>query len=188
MLAKGHHFPRLTLVVIVDTDMGFYHHDFRALEQLGQLITQVAGRAGRAEEAGEVLIQTHLPQHPLLNLLLKEGYEAFAQSLLAMRAEAELPPYQYLANIRCRGKNMEKLVDMLIQVKKFLQPFSIQIYGPAPAPLTRISNQYRMQLLLKAKSRKTLQYALTSLREWITMNKLFNGIRWLIDVDPLDLS
>ncbi|HAT8179822.1 TPA: primosomal protein N', partial [Legionella pneumophila] len=96
MLAKGHHFPRLSLVVVVDADAGFYNQDFRAIEHLGQLLTQVSGRAGRAEHPGQVLIQTYLPDHPLLNLLIQHGYDEFANALLISRQEAEMPPFQFL--------------------------------------------------------------------------------------------
>ncbi|MFC3908359.1 primosomal protein N' [Legionella dresdenensis] len=188
MLAKGHHFPRLTLVVVVEADAGFYNQDFRAIEQLGQLLTQVAGRAGRAEQAGQVLIQTHLPQHPLLNILIRQGYDAFAESLLANRQLAALPPYQYLAVIRAQDRKQDKILQLLHAMKQYLNTHTIQTLGPAPAPLARKANLYRMQLLLKAPSRKLLQSTLTALRQWLTINKHTNGVRWNIDVDPQDLS
>jgi primosomal protein N' (replication factor Y) len=189
MLAKGHHFPRLTLVVILDTDNGFYNQDFRALERLGQLITQVAGRAGRAEFPGQVVIQTHLPQHPLLNVLIQQGYAPFAQALLEVRQQAALPPYHFLAVIRAQCKNLPKLLDFMHAVKAQLQtPTSkLQVLGPAPAPLARKAGQHRMQLLIKSSSRKKLQAALTPLRDWLTMSKS-SGVRWNIDIDPMDLS
>lgn len=188
MLAKGHHFPKLTLVVVVDADNGFYNQDFRALEQLGQLLTQVAGRAGRAERPGQVLIQTHLPHHPLLNTLIQQGYDAFAGELLRGREETTLPPYSFLAMIRAQDRQNSKIISLLHIMKQFLQTFSIEVLGPAPAPLARKANQYRMQLLLKAASRKQLQSALTAMRHWITTNKQAMGVRWNIDVDPQDLS
>lgn len=188
LLAKGHHFPRLTLVVILDTDNGFYNQDFRALEHLGQLITQVSGRAGRAQYAGEVLIQTHLPQHPLLNTLISKGYNAFATELLSARAKAELPPYQFLALIRAQGKTQKIVLQFLHQLKMQLQNDGITIMGPAPAPLARKAHQHRLQLLIKSPSRKKLQSALTELRSWVTINKINRGVQWNIDVDPMDLS
>lgn len=188
MLAKGHHFPRLALVVILDADAGFYNQDFRATEHLGQLLTQVAGRAGRAQEAGEVVIQTHLPQHPLLNLLVQEGYEPFAHALLDSRQQAELPPFHFLAVLRAQSKSQKAVTQLLQATKKFLQVPGLQIMGPAPAPLARKANQYRMQLLIKSSSRPALKSALTQMREWLTINKLTNGIRWNVDVDPMDLS
>lgn len=188
MLAKGHHFPRLTLVVILDADTGFYNQDFRALERLGQLITQVAGRAGRAQHAGQVVIQTHLPQHPLLQLLLKQGYDAFAKALLIMRQQAELPPFHYLAVIRAQDKAPAKLLRFLNALKAQIEQQGLRALGPAPAPLARKASQHRMQLLIKSPSRKLLNNALTQLRLWLTMNKLSTAVRWNVDIDPMDLS
>lgn len=188
MLAKGHHFPRLSLVVILDADAGLYNQDFRATEQLGQLLIQVAGRAGRAEHPGEVLIQTHLPHHPLLNLLIQEGYDAFAQSLLHTRQQAQLPPFQYLAVLRAQGKSQNTVFKLLQTAKEHLQANPLTLLGPAPAPLARKANQYRMQLLIKSPSRALLKSALTRMREWLTMDKVSNNIRWNVDVDPMDLS
>ncbi len=188
MLAKGHHFPRLTLVVVIDTDNGFYNQDFRALERLGQLLTQVAGRAGRAEFPGQVIIQTHLPQHPLLNLLIQQGYDAFAQSLLTTRQQAQLPPYHFLTVIRAQGKSQAKLLQFLHAIKEQLHRYDMSALGPAPAPLARRAGLHRMQLLVKSPSRKKLSVALTQIREWLTISKITNGIRWSIDVDPMDLS
>lgn len=188
MLAKGHHFPRLSLVVVLDADAGLYNQDFRAMEQLGQLLTQVSGRAGRAEQAGEVLIQTHLPDHPLLNLLIRQGYDDFADALLTTRERAQLPPYHYLAVIRAQGKISASVLQFLHAAKVQIQSHPLTVMGPAPAPLPRKANQYRMQLLIKSPSRKVLKTSLTQVREWLTMNKLSNGIRWNVDVDPMDLS
>ncbi|WP_058505081.1 primosomal protein N' [Legionella nautarum] len=188
MLAKGHHFPRLTLVVVLDTDAGFYNQDFRALERLGQLLTQVSGRAGRAQHAGQVLIQTHIPNHPLLNLLIQQGYDAFAKALLAMRQHAELPPYHFLAVIRAQDKLPAKVLHFLHSSKEQLETEGIRVLGPAPAPLARKADQYRMQLLVKSSSRKVLHNALTRLRLWLTRNKLSNNVRWNVDIDPMDLS
>lgn len=188
MLAKGHHFPRLTLVVVLDTDAGFYNQDFRALERLGQLVTQVAGRAGRAERPGQVLIQTHLPDNPLLGLLIQHGYEAFAKALLIIREQTELPPYHYLAVIRAQDKTASKVLQFLHKSKQHLESEGIKVMGPAPAPLARKANQHRMQLLIKSSSRKTLNQSLTKLRNWLTINKLATNIRWNVDVDPMDLS
>ena len=188
MLAKGHHFPRLTLVVVLDADNGFYNQDFRALERLGQLITQVAGRAGRAEFPGHVLIQTHLPNHPMLNLLIQQGYDAFAQSLLTLRQQAELPPYYFLSVIRAQGKSLASVLHFLNEVKAQLCLYEMNVLGPAPAPLARKAGLHRMQLLVKSHSRIKLGRALTQIRGWLTMNKIGNGIRWSMDVDPVDLT
>ncbi len=188
MLAKGHHFPRLTLVVVLDTDNGFYNQDFRALERLGQLLTQVAGRAGRAEFPGQVIIQTHLPQHPSLNLLIKKGYEPFAQSLLTMRQESAMPPYHFLAVMRAQGRNQSTLLQFLHAVKDHLHAAEVTVMGPAPAPLARKADNHRMQLLMKSSSRKKLHAAITHMRHWLVTDKISNSVRWNIDVDPMDLS
>ena len=199
MMAKGHHFPKLTLVVIVDADCGFYNQDFRAIEHLGQLITQVAGRAGRANEPGEVIIQTHFPNHPLLNTLIQKGYNPFARELLQTRAIAQLPPYYFLAIIRAQSNQSQRVTHFLQTIKKYLQQEEeeeetvnthslVRAYGPAPAPMARKANQHRMQLLLKSPSRTQLQATLTELREWINRKKLDASIRWHMDVDPIDLS
>jgi len=188
MLAKGHHFPRLSLVVILDADAGFYNQDFRATEHLGQLLTQVAGRAGRAEHSGEVLIQTHVPHHPLLNLLVQEGYDSFAHHLLHLRKQAALPPFHFLAVLRAQSKSMSDLLKILHATKEYIKIPQLTIMGPAPAPLPRKANQYRMQLLIKSSSRNILKSSLTEMRAWLTLNKLCNGIRWNVDVDPMDLS
>jgi len=188
MLAKGHHFPRLTLVVVLDTDNGFYNQDFRALERLGQLLTQVAGRAGRAEFPGQVVIQTYLPKHPLLNLLVQQGYDPFANSLLTLRQQAGLPPYHFLTIIRAQGKTLANVLQFLHAVKEQLHHNEIGVLGPAPAPLARKGGQHRMQLLVKSSSRKKLKTALTDVRDWLAFNKLSKDVRWNMDVDPVDLS
>jgi primosomal protein N' (replication factor Y) len=188
MLAKGHHFPRLSLVVILDADVGLHHQDFRALEHLGQLLTQVSGRAGRAEHPGHILIQTHSPQHPLLNVLIQQGYDEFALQILDTRQQAQLPPYQYLALIRAQGKTQNKVLEFLHATKLQIQAHPITVMGPAPAPLARKAHHYRMQLLIKAPSRKVLKSALTQLREWLTINKQYNAVQWNVDIDPMDLS
>lgn len=191
MLAKGHHFPNLTLVVILNTDASFYNQDFRALERLGQLLIQVSGRAGRAEYAGQVVIQTLFPQHELLKSLLKYGYEPFAGALLQLRQAVNLPPYSFLALIHAQDKSSEKAYTFLQTIKKRFQETELTILGPAPAPLSKKANYYRMQLLIKSTSRKNLQAQLNQLRHTLakgSTKKLWHSVRWHIDVDPLDLS
>ena len=135
-----------------------------------------------------MVIQTHLPQHPLLNLLVQQGYDAFAQSLLTMRQQAELPPYHFLTVIRAQGKALPQVLKFLHAVKEQLHIHEISVLGPAPAPLARKAGFHRMQLLVKSPSRKKLKVALTQVRDWLTFNKLSNGVRWNMDVDPMDLS
>ncbi len=188
MMAKGHHFPRLTLVVIVDADHGFYNQDFRSLERLGQLLIQVSGRTGRAELPGQVVIQTHFPQHPLLNQLIQEGYDAFADALLTLRQQACLPPFHFLAMLRVQGPKLERVLNFTHQVKDFLTRYDVITLGPAPAPVARKAEQYRMQLMIKSGSRKKLNHTLQTMRSWIAVDKLSAGLRWSLDVDPMDLS
>ncbi len=190
MMAKGHHFPKLTLVVIVDVDCGFYNQDYKALEHLGQLLTQVAGRAGRTTRLGKVIIQTHFPQHLLLNTLIKSGYTAFAEKLLQSRAQALLPPYQFLAVIRAQHAKHDTVTTFMNMVKLYLSSNNnlnlVKFFGPAPAPLMRKANQYHLQILVKSTTRKYLQQALMNLRTWLSQKN--TNIRWHIDVDPINLS
>ena len=185
MLAKGHHFPRLTLVVILDTDSGLYNQDFRALEHLGQLLTQVAGRTGRDSLQGHVALQTHYPEHPLLNILIQQGYDPFTQELLELRKTAELPPYYFMAIIRAKSTKQENVLQFLHMIKEKHKTQEIQMYGPAPAPLSRKANEYRMQLLFKAASRRQLHAILLNIRQ---NTQQFKNVKWSIDVDPIDLA
>lgn len=188
MLAKGHHFNKLTLVVILDCDQGLLGQDFRALEKFGQLLTQVSGRAGRASFAGEVLIQTHYPKHPLLLLLLKEGYQRFAQALLLQREAAHLPPYQHLALLRAEANQAHRVRDFLAHVKSVLTRDNIEVMGPAPAPMAKKAGLHREQLLIKSANRQCLQASLSHMRQHIKQAKLDKNIRFSIDVDPIDLN
>lgn len=190
MLAKGHHFPNLSLVVILNIDTGFFSQDFRALERLGQLITQVSGRAGRADAPGEVILQTHFPDHPLLNTLIQEGYQSFTQALLPLRKEALWPPYHHMALLRAQAKNEGALQSFLITVKRRLQTLQleIEVLGPAFAPLARKATQYHMQLLIKAKQRQALHRALSDIQMQFPPYERKKGVRWVMDVDPVDLA
>jgi primosomal protein N' (replication factor Y) len=188
MLAKGHHFPLLTLVVVLDTDAGFYNQDFRALERLGQLLTQVAGRAGRDQHPGRVLIQTHFPQHTLLNRLVQHGYDAFTDALLPLRQGAEWPPYTFLALIRAHGKTKAALTFFLNNIKKQLLSEPLSLLGPASAPLARKAGNHHMQLLIKSNARKPLHQGLNRLREHLKNTSIDRRVRWSIDIDPIDLA
>jgi primosomal protein N' (replication factor Y) (superfamily II helicase) len=185
LLAKGHHFPALTLVVMVDADSGLYNQDFRSLERLGQLLLQVAGRAGRASLPGEVLIQTHIPSHPLLNTLIQEGYDAFAQALLLQRKAAQLPPYVYISLVRAKGRVNKQVDQFLHVIKKRLSHSPVRVYGPAPAPMPKKAGLYRMQLCLIANKRQDLHLVLQQLAD-VPMKGV--GVKWSIDVDPIELG
>lgn len=188
MLAKGHDLPNLTLVVIVGVDEGLFSIDFRAEERLAQLVVQVAGRAGRARKPGQVWLQTHHPDHPLLRTLLGHGYAAAAQRLLRERREADLPPYTHLALLRADAPQ-ESHVQEFLQAAAALamQPEGVSLLGPMPAPMPRRAGLQRGQLLLNADERARLH---AFLPDWIVALRALREarrVRWSLDVDPVDL-
>ncbi len=189
MIAKGHHFPNVTLVAILDIDHALFSLDFRSIEKMGQLITQVAGRAGRAERLGHVLLQTCHPEHPLLKTLLEEGYSRFATSLLAERRLTNLPPYSYQALIRAEGNKLEYALNFLNLIKAEIPKLSsdFKILGPIAAPMERRLGKHRAQLLFQSKNRSTLQKYLQNLVHKIETYSLSSSIRWSLDVDPIDM-
>src|SRR5271167_2796902 len=189
MLTKGHHFPEVTLVVILDADQGLFASDFRATERLAQTIVQVAGRAGREERAGEVMIQTQYPEHPQLNRLIAEGYESFAASALAERREAGWPPYSRLALLRAEAKDRSGLDAFLNAARDLsiqLNESALQVLGPATALIARRADHFRAHLLIETRARATLQ---RFLGRWLPLVAALQGppgLRWSIDVDPLE--
>jgi primosomal protein N' (replication factor Y) len=191
MLAKGHHFPHLTLVVIVDADSGLLSVDFRGMERMAQLLVQVAGRAGRGERSGEVIIQTHYPDHPQLNLLLNSGYLNFAQATLQERQQASLPPCAYLALLRAEAHRRETTFGFLQEAKDSLESLpgsaKLCLLGPAPAPMERCAGRFRGHLLLQAKSRNDLQEALKLWTPGLANGKMAKKVRWSLDIDPQEL-
>jgi primosomal protein N' (replication factor Y) len=190
MLAKGHHFPRLTLVALLDADYGLFSADFRAAERLGQLVLQVAGRAGRAERSGVVLIQTHHPDSPLLHDLLRHDYHHFAQALLAEREAAVLPPFSYLALLRAEAVSSEAPLQFLDEAHQLaVQAGSreIELFGPMPAPMERRAGRSRAQLLLQSRSRNALQQMLGPWLAQLEGLKSGRKVRWSLDVDPLEM-
>jgi len=189
MIAKGHHFPNVTLAVIVDVDHGFFSADFRGAERVGQLITQVAGRAGRAEKPGRVLLQTHYPEHPLLRTLILQGYDTFAKQILAERMQLALPPAGFLALIRAEASDAREAQQWLQRMRVLIDAMALEIttIGPLPAPMQRRAGFHRLQLLLQCKQRKPLQQALTQACLWAEADKQGRKIRWSVDVDPQDM-
>ena len=187
MLAKGHDFPNVTLVGVLDTDQGLYSGDFRAAEHLAQLITQVAGRAGRAEKPGEVLIQTHHPDHPLLQTLLHQGYDGFARAALAERQQAGFPPYRHLALLRCEAAKPEAGNAFMQSARELLgdNP-SVDVFGPLPAPMEKRAGRYRLQLMLQSAQRKTLHQLMQPWVRALSQLRTGNRVRWSLDVDPYD--
>jgi len=187
MLAKGHDLPHLTLVVVVGVDEGLHSVDFRASERLGQLVVQVAGRAGRAERPGTVILQTHDPQHPLLAVLLNGGYRALSAKLLDERRAAGLPPFTHFALLRAEAKKADNLDAFLAAAAEAARDTPVTVLGPMPAPMPLRAGALRAQLLIEAGERSTLQ---TFLAGWIDQLRALpsgKALRWSIDVDPVDL-
>lgn len=190
MLAKGHHFPKVTLVAIVDVDSGLFSIDYRATERLAQTIIQVAGRAGRGDRPGRVILQTRQPGHVLLNTLINEGYTGFAATALNERKQAMLPPYSYHALLRAQAVKNELALDFLRTVAAMAnqcEAKQTQILGPVPAPMEKRAGAFRYQLLLQSTTRGELQHVLSML---IPQLETINGVKkihWSVDVDPVDL-
>ena len=187
MLAKGHDLGNLVLVVVVGIDEGLFSADFRSGEKLAQLLIQVAGRAGRADRPGTVLLQTHHPEHPLLQTLVAGGYHAFADGELALREAAGFPPFAHLALLRAEAKRAELPLQFLQLAKTLLDGSAIEVHGPLPAPMPRRAGFVRSQLLLAAPARAALHAALD-----VAVPALYGApdarrVRWSLDVDPLDL-
>ncbi len=194
MLAKGHHFPNVTLVAIVNVDSSLFSTDFRAEERLAQLYVQVAGRSGRAEKPGEVVLQTHYPSHPLLQTLLQQGYLAFAEQALSLRKMMTLPPFSAQALFRATGTDNAKTETYLAQIATHLRELieeqqwqGFQLLGPFNAPMAKKASHYRWHLLVQHSSRAQLQQLLNRFdqqREALVRNT----IRLTVDIDPQDLG
>ena len=187
MIVKGHDFPNVSLVGIIDIDSGLFNLDFRGLERTAQLITQVAGRSGRKNEGGHVIIQTRTPKHPLLDILLSKGYEDFAMKNLNDRKKANLPPYTHLCLVRMSSSKKITAFNFLDEIKcLFSEQKSIFFLGPADAPIPKKNNMYVHQLIVGSKNRTVLRKITQEIRQYITKKKPYN-IKWSIDVDPIDL-
>lgn len=188
VLAKGHDFAGLAFAGLIDVDQALFGSDFRALERMGQLVTQVAGRVGRSGEPGEVILQTHHPEHPLLKLLVERGYPAFAEALIAERRQFLLPPFANLALLRVEAKTDGDVMAFLRRAKSLLPPSSsIEALGPAPATMARRAGFQRGQLLLKSASRAALHRGLEGWLPEIEALGQQTRQRWSLDVDPGDL-
>lgn len=191
MLSKGHHFPNVTLAGVLDVDSGLYSIDFRAAERLAQLIVQVAGRAGRGEKSGQVLLQTRHPEHPLLQSLLREGYEGFARAAMEERREAGMPPFSHLALLRAEATDDSLPRSFLHAAARLLEERHaavLQLFGPSPAPHARLAGRQRWQLLVQSGDRRILQQALADVRAALEGLDGARRVRWSMDVDPLDMT
>jgi primosomal protein N' (replication factor Y) (superfamily II helicase) len=188
MVTKGHDFPSVTLVVVLNADQGLFSTDFRAPERVAQTIIQVAGRAGRGAKPGEVLIQTEYPDHPLLRSLLTGGYEGFARAALAERAAAGWPPFAHVAALRASATTLAAASDFLRQARALARlPRGVRLLGPAPAAMAKRAGRFHAQLLLESRERAPLHRGLTAWLPAIEALKTSRDLRWSLDVDPLEL-
>ncbi|SLM65043.1 Helicase PriA essential for oriC/DnaA-independent DNA replication [Dickeya aquatica] len=191
MLAKGHHFPDVTLVALLDVDSSLFCADFRATERFAQLYTQVSGRAGRAGKAGEVVLQTHHPEHPLLQTLLHQGYDAFASQTLKERQSVFLPPFTSHALFRADDHDNQQASLFLQQLRNLLDASplrdeSLWLMGPTPALQAKRAGRFRWQLLLQHPSRTTLQRLLRTTLALIDTLPQARKVKWVLDIDPTD--
>jgi primosomal protein N' (replication factor Y) (superfamily II helicase) len=191
MLAKGHDYPRLTLVVVVDADRGLYASDFRAPERMFAMLLQVAGRAGRAERPGQVLVQTDFPSHPVYAALVAQDYCAFAEAELLMRSQHSLPPASYLALLRAESRSADGAIGFLGGLAATAASLSqamrlgVAVYDAVPALLARRADVHRAQLLFAARSRRALRELLDHLTQ--DLQRPSQGVRVWVDIDPQDL-
>ncbi|MBX9810767.1 MAG: primosomal protein N' [Burkholderiales bacterium] len=187
MLAKGHDFPHLNLVGVVNADSLLYSADFRAPERLFALLTQVAGRAGRGDMQGEVLIQTEFPQHPLYIALRRQDYAFFARNLLAERRQAGFPPFVHQALLRAEAPKIEAALDFLARAAHAAKALSrnVTIYDAVPASMVRLAGRERAQLLVQSDSRAELQSFLSAWHARLAEVRSTSA-RWSLDVDPLE--
>jgi len=190
MLAKGHDFPGVTLVGLLDVDQGLYGADFRSAERMAQLVIQVAGRAGRAERPGRVILQTRHPDHPLLHTLRSRGYHGFALAALAEREGAQLPPFSHQALLRAEAREADAALRFLRQALEqadMARALGVELLGPVPAPMERRAGRYRAQLLVQSARRPALQGFLKVWLERVRGLRPGARLRWSVDVDPQDL-
>ncbi|MGA2564389.1 MAG: primosomal protein N' [Steroidobacteraceae bacterium] len=189
IVAKGHHFPRISLVVVLNADQGLFSTDFRAAERLAQTIVQVAGRAGREQERGEVLIQTEYPEHPLLQSLLKGGYEEFAAVALAERSAASWPPYTRLALLRASAPTQQVALEFLSQARALASPErGVRLLGPVMAAMARRAGRYHAQLLLESRERGPLHRLLDQWLPALAQLPQARRVRYALDVDPIEVQ
>ncbi len=192
MLAKGHHFPGITLAVIVDADGGLFSPDFRGQEQMAQLITQVAGRAGRdSDRPGEVLVQTRHAEHDTLRSIIELSYSEFASHMLAERRAAAMPPFAHLCLVRAESKDRAAALGLLRRARGEIEAECrrrrVRLTGPLPAPMEKRQSRYRMHLLLRGENRAGLHAIIAFLTRHLEALAPPRNLRCHIDVDPIDL-
>ena len=188
MVTKGHDFPNVTLVVVLNADQGLFSTDFRAPERLAQTIIQVAGRAGRGSRPGEVLIQSEFPSHPLLLSLITEGYDGFARTALAEREAAAWPPFNRLAALRDSAPDPQTALAFLVEARKIAHPApGVRLLGPVPAAMAKRAGRHHAQLLVESADRAALHRFLDEWLPQIEPLPSAKRVRWALDVDPLEL-
>jgi len=191
MIAKGHDFQRVTLVGVLNADTALFSHDFRASERLFAQLMQVSGRAGRAGLPGEVMIQTRYARHALYHALARHDYVGFANSTLAERRDAHLPPFVYQAMLRAEGRTLEAALDFLGAAAAGFAALAgaerVTVYDAVPLTIVKVFNVHRAQLLLECASRAVLQNALRAWQPALRSLKVKGVIRWNVEVDPLDI-
>ncbi|HSY05420.1 MAG TPA: primosomal protein N' [Steroidobacteraceae bacterium] len=189
MVTKGHDFPNVTLVVVLNADQGLFSSDFRAAERLAQTIVQVAGRAGRGTRPGEVLIQTEFPDHPLLVNLLADGYDGFARIALLERQAADWPPFSRLAALRGSARSAAAALAFLTEARGLAPqpPAGVRLLGPVPAAMHKRAGRYHAQLLVESRTRTRLHEFLDGWLPQVERLKSARALRWSLDVDPLEL-
>ncbi len=187
MLAKGHHFPDVTLVAVLDVDGALFSFDFRASEQMAQLLIQVAGRAGRASKPGKVLVQSNFVDHPLLQDLVHNGYHHFAHQALVERKQALLPPFTFQALLRADA-NYPSYPEKFLRALTLQRLDGCEFAGPVPAAMEKKAGKFRYHLIIQAKSRKDLHRAILQLLMQIPNNEWQGKVRWSLDIDPIDLN
>jgi len=191
MLSKGHDFPNVTLVGVLNADHGLYNADFRSPERLFQQIMQVSGRAGRADKPGEVLIQTWHPEHPIFAALARHDFHGFADYALAERSATRYPPYSHLALLRAEtakpGLALSFLAEAHAAALKLNRDRTLEVMDPSPAPMERRAGRFRAQLLVQSLERKRLHLFLEAWVAQLIESKLAKRVRWSLDVDPVDL-
>ena len=189
MVTKGHDFPNVTLVVVLNADQGLFSSDFRAPERLAQTIVQVAGRAGRGSRPGEVLIQTEFPEHPLLTSLLADGYDGFARAALEERAQAGWPPFSRLAALRDSARTADAALAFLTEARRLARrpPAGVRLLGPVPAAMAKRAGRYHAQLLIESRERSRLHEFLEAWLPQVEELSSARALRWSLDVDPIEL-
>ena len=187
MLAKGHHFPDVTLVAMLDIDSSLFSADFRGPERMGQLLVQVSGRAGRANKPGKVIIQSHQPDHPLLIQLIHHDYAHFAQQLLTERQQLNMPPAGHIALIRADARDLLLAEQFLHGLRQQTELDGAQVLGPIPSPMTKRAGRFRAQLMVHSPNRKQLHIVVKRLLDTGEQHKLGNRLHWSVDIDPIEM-